>query len=126
MSRLPIRKKGIQKPRKLTSEASFRHNQVVPFLEDLPNTVVFTIQQTTIRGDPDLMCCINSRFVALELKKRGEKPRRLQQYKLDIVKNKGKGIALAVDPDNWENVKLLLTAIAKGEICTKLECLTNN
>lgn len=72
------------------------------------------------------MCCVNSYFVAMELKKSGEKPRPLQQYKLDRIKNKGKGIALVVDPDNWEEVKQFITALSKGEICTKSECHMRN
>lgn len=95
-------------------ERSFRVNSVQPFLKTLANTAVFPIQQTTISGDPDYILCCWGRFIGLELKRRGGKPRPLQQWKLDQIK-KSRGIAMVASPDNWEAVKARLLMFDQGE-----------
>lgn len=96
-------------------ETKFRRNQVLPFLKTLKNTTFFALQQVAICGDPDYVLCMNGKFVALELKDDGATPRPLQQYKLDEVK-KAKGVALAASPSNWEEIKVLLFRLSKGDI----------
>jgi len=69
---------------------------------------MFSIQQRTIRGSPDLMGCINGYFLALELKsheKAAVSP--LQEYNIDSIIRAG-GYALIVHPQNWEATKVML------------------
>jgi hypothetical protein len=94
-------------------ETAFRQNRVVPFLNSLLHTAVFPIQQLAISGDPDFLLCMQGRFVALEIKDRGEVPRPLQQYKLDQVV-RTRGVALVADPDNWEQIKSVLSQYDRG------------
>lgn len=95
-------------------ETVFRQNQVIPFLRTLPNTTFFSIQQLAIVGDPDVMLCMNGRFVALELKDVGEKASKLQLYKLESVRRAG-GVALVASRENWESTKLILTKLDQGD-----------
>ena len=95
-------------------ETRFRINHVVPFLKKLPNTYFMSIQQLAISGDPDLILCVRGRFVALELKAEGEKPRKLQEYKLEKIRKAG-GIRLVASPENWSNIKQVLVNMDKGD-----------
>jgi hypothetical protein len=94
-------------------ETKFRTTKVRPFLKTLKNTAFFAIQQMAISGDPDYILCIRGKFVALELKDVGKKPRKLQQYRLDEVRMAG-GVALVADPENWEWVKGCLLRLSMG------------
>ena len=89
-------------------ETKFRVNIVDPFLKTLKNCTSFSIQQVSINGDPDKMLCIHGRFVGLELKDVGEKPRKLQAFKLDQIKRTG-GVALVADRENWQYIKFILS-----------------
>lgn len=96
--------------RHMKPETKFRNYTVIPYLEDLKRCKVFSVQQLALNGDPDLIVCLNSFFVALEIKSSGEAPRPLQEFKLSEVRKAG-GVAMAVSPDNWEDVKIILTTI---------------
>lgn len=94
-------------------ETIFRQGQVMPFLKTLKNTMYFSIQQVAILDDPDIVLCMRGKFVALELKARGERPRPLQRHKLNRVEEAG-GFSLVADPDNWERIKKVLTKLDQG------------
>jgi len=53
-------------------------------------------------------------MVALELKSSGGKLRRLQAYKLDRIRKTG-NLAFVANPENWDDVKKILTKLNKGE-----------
>jgi hypothetical protein len=94
-------------------ETRFRTNYVLPFLKTLKMTARFPIQQLTMVGDPDLMLCIRGKFVAMELKAEGGRVSALQEYKLNEVRRCG-GLALIVDPHNWESTKQTLVRMDGG------------
>jgi hypothetical protein len=72
------------------------------------------VSQTSLVGTPDILCCVNGRFVALELKKDSKsKASKLQEYNLLKVVE-ANGIAWVVHPENWEEVKTFLGGIAHG------------
>ena len=98
----------MQKP-----ETLFR-KQVTKFLNRLRGVVIFPIQQVAIRGTPDFLLCLRGKFVALELKSAKGTSARLQIYFREKI-NKSGGIALEVKPENWEEVKTLLTKISQGD-----------
>lgn len=95
-------------------ETVFRQ-RIRPFLDALPNTAVFAIQQKTIKGDPDFILCINGLFCALELKAEDGKTTALQEYKLDKVAN-SKGLAFVADPDNWDDIYAILKEAACADV----------
>lgn len=53
-------------------------------------------------GVPDIIACIKGRFVAIEVKKPGEKPKPIQEAFLDSITRKG-GVAFWTD--NLDKVK---------------------
>lgn len=89
-------------------ETRFRVNSVVPFLKKLPGIFIQPIQQLAFVGSPDFILCIRGRFVALELKSKGCTPRPLQDYLLEQIQKAG-GVRIVASPDNWIEVKELLT-----------------
>lgn len=50
-------------------------------------------------GVPDIICCVNGRFLGIECKANGNKPTALQQRELAAIANAG-GIALVIDETN--------------------------
>ncbi len=73
-------------------------------LADIPRSYWFTIQQSSIRGDPDRVGVVNGIFVALELKSsRTAKRAKLQEYKIDQINRSG-GLGRFVYPENLEDV----------------------
>ncbi len=73
-----------------------------------------SIQQVALCGDPDKILCIRGQYVALELKKLGGKGEKLQLYKLTRIRQAG-GLAFVVSPENWEEIKNILTKLNRGE-----------
>lgn len=55
-------------------------------------------------GIPDLLCCINGKFVALELKAENGKPSALQVYNIDKI-NKSGGLGYILYPSQFEEFK---------------------
>ena len=92
-------------------ETKFRSSKVIPFLKTLKYCTFFSIQQASISGTPDLLCCIRGIFVALELKKSNkDKPTRLQSHMLKEVE-RACGMSFVVNPENWDDIKLILQNI---------------
>lgn len=79
--------------------------KVKAFLKTLPNCWHVKIQQVAIAGTPDILCCINGYFVALELK-RSEKAKvsALQSHTIHLIMKAG-GYAWTLYPENFEEVK---------------------
>lgn len=71
----------------------------------------------TKAGTPDLLCCINTRFVAIEVKAQNGKPSELQIHALEAVHKAG-GFAVLAYPDKWQELKTLLKAISEDNIVT--------
>lgn len=74
--------------------------------------MVFTIQQASIRGTPDLLVSINGRFVALELKRsQTASVTELQLYNIAKINESG-GYATLVYPENLDVIMKELEEIA--------------
>ena len=56
-------------------------------------------------GVPDIIACIKGRFVAIEVKRPGQKPKPIQEAFLDSINKKG---GLAFWSDNLDKVKDIL------------------
>ena len=70
------------------------------------------IQQVGKVGTPDILACINGRFIALELKsKEEEAPSKAQVIKLRRVIKAG-GYAAIVTPKNWPFIKKEIANLA--------------
>lgn len=87
------------------SEYAFQQ-KVLRFIKKHNIYCVKTIR-TNQNGTPDLLLCINGRFIGLELKRDGEKPTKLQFHRLKEIEQSG-GLGLWTRPDTWEDTKLIL------------------
>lgn len=63
-------------------------------------------------GIPDLICCINGKFIALELKAANGKPSKLQEYNINKIKKCG-GIGYILYPHQFEDFKKEVEEICK-------------
>jgi len=72
-------------------------------------------------GTPDLLVCINGRFVALEVKQPGKLPTKLQQYQMKRIRN-SKGVTYVVD-DADTAIKILSTYKRRTNTMTDLDRL---
>lgn len=96
-------------------ETVFRE-RFVKFLKQLPNTVIFSIQQQSINGTPDLICCINGKFCAIELKSSEDaEVSMIQKYNLERIVSKGGGIAMILAPGGEAKAQVFFSALANGE-----------
>lgn len=95
-------------------ETAFRTRKVDPFIKKLNQTAGFSIQQTSIVGDPDKILCIRGMFVAVEIKDKGGILEPLQEYNLSRIVAAG-GYAYVADPTNWDEVKGFLKLISEGQ-----------
>jgi hypothetical protein len=64
-------------------------------------------------GVPDILCCLNGRFVAIECKANGGKTTRLQDSNLTAIAKAG-GIALVVDETNLSSLGADLLKLVSG------------
>jgi Holliday junction resolvase len=58
-------------------------------------------------GVPDIIACVNGRFLAIECKAGGNKPTALQVREIENIRIAG-GVAVVVDEENWDEVRLLV------------------
>jgi Holliday junction resolvase len=58
-------------------------------------------------GIPDLVCCVNGKFLAIEVKAGKNKPTALQEIELAAIQAQG-GIAIVVNEDNVEAVRTIV------------------
>ena len=80
-------------------------NKIKKFLEDEGAWFVkYFGCAFTKSGVPDLLCCVKGKFVAIEVKAENGRLSELQKYNLEEIRKAG-GIALAVKPSDFENLK---------------------
>lgn len=61
-------------------------------------------------GIPDLLCCYNGNFMAIELKAENGKLSQLQKFELDKIQKAG-GVAIVLRPSDFEEFKELLKVL---------------
>ena len=55
------------------------------------------------RGVPDLTVICNGKVIFLEIKEEGDRPRKLQEYTIEMIRKNG-GQAFFVDPNNVDEI----------------------
>lgn len=61
-------------------------------------------------GVPDLLCCVNGKFLAIEVKGDDGEPSELQLHEIEEIK-KADGVALVSYPDDFEELKELIRGL---------------
>lgn len=88
----------------MPQEKSFE-NKVKSFLKSKNIWFVkFFANGFTKKGVPDLLCCVDGRFLAIEIKAKNGHPSELQKYQIQKIKDSG-GLAIILYPHNFEEFK---------------------
>ena len=91
----------------MASEKNFE-NRIKDYLEEKGCYYVkFFANGFTKSGIPDLLCCVNGRFVGIEVKAENGITSDLQKYNIQKIKDAG-GIALSVKPSQFDELKKLI------------------
>lgn len=64
-------------------------------------------------GVPDIIACVNGRFVAIECKAGTNKPTALQVREIEAIR-RSDGVAIVANEENWEMVRSLVRKM-KGD-----------
>lgn len=81
-------------------------------LKKLKNRWFYKSQEVCIKGIPDIILCLNGFFIAIELKACAKsRIDELQRYNAEQILSKGRGLALIVWPDIWEETLEILKKI---------------
>lgn len=65
----------------------------------------------TKTGIPDLLCCVNGYFVAIEVKAQNGTPSELQEHTVKEIRNSG-GFAVIAYPSGWNQLRSFLEDIS--------------
>lgn len=88
-------------------------NRIKNKLKSIPNSYWEKTEAGANVGVPDVIGCVNGRYVAMELKKSPTAKRHAMQiHKINKIKKSG-GIGLFVYPENWEETYQFLMVLSK-------------
>jgi len=65
-------------------------------------------------GVPDIIACVNGRFLAIECKAGGNKPTALQVREIENIRSAG-GVAVVANEENWDEVRSLVRELSGKE-----------
>lgn len=65
-------------------------------------------------GVPDIVACVNGRFLAVECKAGKNKPTALQVREIENIRHAG-GVAVVVNEENWDMLTELVRKMKRGE-----------
>lgn len=76
--------------------------------------VKFFANAYTSSGIPDILCCLNGRFLGVEIKQEKGKPSELQEFHLQKI-NKCKGVGILLYPSGFEDFKNIIDLILQDK-----------
>ena len=100
----------------MAAEKNFE-NRLKKFLEDEGCWFVkFFANAYTKSGIPDILCCSNGHFIAVEVKAPNGKPSELQKWNIKKINESG-GIAVILYPDQFDDFKGMIQLL--NDCCFK-------
>lgn len=91
----------------MAQEKTFE-NKIKKYLKDNSCWYVkYFANRMTKSGVPDILACVNSYFVAIEVKASNGKPSELQLWNREEIRNAG-GISLILYPEQFDDFKLFI------------------
>jgi len=87
--------------------------EIIDLLKEYPKVYLVKVHSATKAGIPDLLTCINGRFIALEVKTLKGKASELQLNNIQRIREAG-GLAFVVR--SRDEVKHLITQVMNGEL----------
>ena len=70
-------------------------------------------------GVPDIVGCVNGRFLGIECKANGNKPTALQVRELESIR-RSNGVAVVVDETNWDMLPELIRKLKAGTVIEEM------
>ena len=64
-------------------------------------------------GVPDIVCCVNGHFLAIEVKAGTNKPTALQVREIEAIR-RCNGVAVVANDENWDMVRELVRKLKEG------------
>ena len=94
-------------------------SKVIKYLKGLSNTWFFKVWGGGFQrsGIPDLICCVNGIFIAVELKADDGKPTALQEFNIRQINAAG-GIGVILYPKGFKDFENLIEEVKKCNIPT--------
>ena len=65
-------------------------------------------------GVPDIVCCVNGRFLGIECKAGKNKPTLLQVREIEAIRMAG-GVAIVANEENWDVIREFVRGLALRE-----------
>lgn len=97
----------------MAAEKNFE-NRIKKYLEKKNGWYVkFFANAYTKSGIPDILCCLNGRFIGIEVKQETGKPSELQEFHLQEI-NKINGVGILAYPSGFDDLKLILDKISEN------------
>lgn len=97
----------------MTPETKFK-NQIKKFLDE--NNIYHIPYFPTIytpKGVPDLLACVNGRFIGIEVKAEKGKPTKLQQRQQKLINEAG-GLSFILYPKYFETFKEIIRGLMEN------------
>jgi Holliday junction resolvase len=66
-------------------------------------------------GVPDIVCCVDGKFLGIECKAGKNKPTALQVRELEAIRQ-ANGIAVVVNEESWDNLPEFLRRVKSGDL----------
>lgn len=90
-------------------------NQIKKYLKEQDCWYVkFFANSYTKKGIPDLLCCVNGHFVAIEVKAANGKPSELQEWNIQKIKD-ARGIGIILYPKDFNKFKQLVQTLKRSD-----------
>lgn len=91
-------------------------NKIKKYLDTLPNIWHFKhwAGKYSKAGVPDIIACINGRFVGIEVKGEKGKASELQKRNIRLI-NEANGMGMILYPKDFEKFKIIMRELAEDE-----------
>lgn len=66
-------------------------------------------------GVPDIVCCVDGKFLGIECKAGKNKPTALQVREMEAIRQ-ANGIAVVVNEESWDNLPEFLRRVKSGDL----------
>ena len=83
---------------------AYIQKEILQYLRSLPQCRPFKIIVANERGVPDIICCLNGRFVGFEVKRPGAKPTRIQDAQRERIGVAGGTVYVVTSLDDTKNI----------------------
>ena len=106
----------------MAAEKSFE-NKIKKYLESRGCWFVkYFANRMTKSGVPDILACVNGRFVGIEVKATNGHPSDLQLWNRDKIRDAG-GIAIIIYPEQWDDFVDLINELVVDPNDVDRECV---